>query len=197
MCAVCITVLITTKTKKKMKKSRKPKATETKPDAELTGSTMPPAFTPSEIERWGKRLPDGVILSPDVNHLFEFDPTALDPIQVRDWLVVDCLPEIGRYFYMGDNLLHVNENTPPDELIETGITLYGEGPDAVLPGLKVKIEAMLGKGNFDFMCWEIGQHHLTLNWLLNIDVYNEVVELISGWLRYEELDGIVALDCRA
>ena len=53
-----------------MKKSKKPKAADTKPDAEVTVATIPPAFTPSEIERWGKRLPGGVILSPVAKHMF-------------------------------------------------------------------------------------------------------------------------------
>ena len=179
-----------------MKKNNEPKATDNKPEAELIGNSVPPLFTDADIERLGKRAGDGVILAPETTVVCDNTPTPIDPIIIMDYLVVDCLPGIGRHFYLGDDLVHLNENTTPVELIETGIDLYGEGPDAVLPGFKAKIETLLGEGNFKFVCWEMGQEHLTLNWLVNIDVYDEAVELISHWLWYEEICDIVSVGWR-
>ena len=180
-----------------MKKNNEPKATDNKPDAELIGNAVPPLFTGADIERLGKRAGNGVILAPETTVVCYNPPTAIDPIVIMDYLVIECLPEIGKHFYLGNDLLHINENTTPVELIETGIDLYGEGPDAVLPGFKAKIETLLGKGNFEFIGWEIGQEYLTLNWLVNMDVYDEAGELVSHWLWYEEIFDIVIVGWRA
>jgi hypothetical protein len=143
-----------------------------------------------------KPITDSLIMTPDECQICSNEDNAVEPIQIMDYLVVDCLPEIGRHFYLGDHLLHINENTTPTELIEAAIDMYGEGPDAVLPGLKAKIETLIGKDNFQFLGWEIGREHLTLTWLVDMDVYDEAVELISGWLWYEEIHDIVNLDWR-
>ena len=123
----------------------------------------------------------------------EPETTVSGPIPIFTWLVVDCLPEIGRYFYMGDDLLHVNENTPPTELLLLGAELFEAGPNAVLPGLKAQVEKLLGKDEFQFMFREIGQYQLSFTWVIRLKDQAEKIKLIHEWLKYEELEEIVTV----
>ena len=176
-----------------MKNKRKSKAVTTKYVSAVIGNAIPLTINFSNIERYGKRVADGVILPPNAAGDLDFEPAAIDEIKIYKWLTVNCLLEISNHFYMGDSLVSVNEETPPLELFALGLDLDYAESNAVLPNFRAQIEVLMGEGVFDFKCCEIGQHEVLLSWLVDSSVSDAVVKRISDWLKYEELDDIVAV----
>ena len=109
-------------------------------------------------------------------------------------LSIDCLPEISRHFYIGAGLLHINELTTSDDLMELECNTDA---CAVLPGLKAQVESLLVAGNYEYAYHHIGPYQVSLSWLIKSAGADETVNLIIAWLRYAELDDIITVETMA
>jgi hypothetical protein len=117
--------------------------------------------------------------------------TTVETLHNIKMLSVDCLPEIGRHFYIGEGLLHINELTTSDDLMELECNT---GSGAVLPVLKAQVESLLGAGNYEYAYHHIGPYQVSLSWLIKSAGADETVNLITAWLRYAELGNIITVE---
>ena len=98
--------------------------------------------------------------------------------------------EIKNWFYAGDGFLQYKKDMDADELLDLAEEMM-QDDDSMVPGLKNRIESILGEGNYIYDFWEFGPDCFSLYWWIRKTVYLEKMQKIDEWVRYEALENMV------
>ena len=104
--------------------------------------------------------------------------------------------DIQNYFYCGDLFLNKNiknelslKKGNIDNSVSTIIEMNNNND--FLFKLRKKIEQLIGEGNFKYDYYSFNENYFSLYWLISKDVYNEKMNLIQNWIKYEELEDLI------
>jgi hypothetical protein len=103
--------------------------------------------------------------------------------------------EIKKWFYAGDGFIAHQKNLDMSESLNLAMEMIGD-VDAFMPGLASKIESLIGKENCIYDFWEFGDEDFSMYWSIKKDVYPEKMKLISEWVKYEELEGMMEFNIK-
>ncbi len=93
--------------------------------------------------------------------------------------------KIKSHFYSGNSFHRYLENMTPDDLLGLASDILGD--EDFMPELKLKIEELLGEGNYIYDFWEFGPDCFSLYWWIRKEIYREKLQLIRQWAMYEEI----------
>jgi len=101
---------------------------------------------------------------------------------------------IKERFSTGKSFLAYRDNMNKDELVDLAHDIVDEGIEGFMPKLVSEIESLLGEGNFIYDFWEFGPDCFSLYWWIDKSVYNKKMEIISKWVEYNEMDGLIEIE---
>ena len=98
--------------------------------------------------------------------------------------------EIKEMMYSGDGFSTFAKDMDAEDRFVLALGMMSD-KEAFMPGLKQKIEEILGEGNFINDYWEFGDDDFSMYWFIRQDVYLEKMKLIEEWVKFEELEELV------
>ena len=98
---------------------------------------------------------------------------------------------IKEYYYNGDLANDIEKSFENNDINEA-ISTISKGGD-VYEKLRIKIEFLIGEGNYIYDYYSFGNKVFSLYWFISKDNYEKTIDLIKSWLAYEEIDHLVKI----
>ncbi|MCK5775598.1 MAG: hypothetical protein KAH25_05460 [Bacteroidales bacterium] len=101
--------------------------------------------------------------------------------------------EIKDFFYADKLFENYKPKMGMSDSVELAVNM-SQDKESFMPELVLKIEWLLGKGNFEYDFWEFGDEDFSLYWFIKKEVYYEKMKLIDEWVRYEKFEHLMFFD---
>lgn len=99
--------------------------------------------------------------------------------------------DIKEHFYAGNGFIRHKSSMNIEESFNLALEMVGD-KEAFMPSLVKTIESLIGKENCHYDFWEFGDDDFSLYWYIEKKIYREKMELIKEWVKFEEMEGMVA-----